>query len=84
MEAQYVADRSHLLALWHQHPDWSTSDPGAGHRSLPGLGQEMESALASRAQPRRGHLGAPTGSSAGNPIYLCGDRADSDHSRSPS
>jgi Integrase core domain len=26
MEAQYVADRSLLLALWHQRPDWSTSD----------------------------------------------------------
>jgi hypothetical protein len=23
MEAQYLADRSLLLTLWRQHPDWS-------------------------------------------------------------
>jgi hypothetical protein len=26
MEAHYIADRSLLLALWHQHPDWRNLD----------------------------------------------------------
>lgn len=25
MEAQYVADRSLLFSLWHQHPDWTNA-----------------------------------------------------------
>jgi hypothetical protein len=80
MEAQYIADRSLLLALWHQHPDWSTADLAQATGRSPSLGQEMESALTSRAQPLRGHLGSLTGSSSESPVYLRSDRADSDHS----